>query len=126
MADGNFSLNNISIPVKSAVATFIIVGGWYLAAQNKLDQRFDDSAKETKAVEVKLNEIIVAQERRIEIAETQLAALIAQFDLAYNDRFTLTMMSEYALRDAIANPGKSIPDPRDPHKNIIVRLPNSP
>lgn len=44
---------------------------------------------------------------------------VEEFD---KDRYTLTMASEKALREAIANPGHKIPDPREPSKLIVVDL----
>ena len=38
------------------------------------------------------------------------------------DRYTLTMASEKALREAIENPGFRVPDPRDPSKIIVVEM----
>lgn len=40
------------------------------------------------------------------------------------DRYTLTMASEKALRTAIENPGMRVPDPRDPSKIIVVEVPD--
>lgn len=42
------------------------------------------------------------------------------------DRYTLTMASERALREAIENPGLRVPDPRDPNKIIVVEVPIKP
>lgn len=42
-----------------------------------------------------------------------------------NDRYTLTMASEKALREAIENPGFRVPDPRDPTNIIVVEVPES-
>ena len=39
------------------------------------------------------------------------------------DRYTLTMASEKALRTAIENPGMRVPDPREPSKIIVVEIP---
>jgi len=38
------------------------------------------------------------------------------------DRYTLTMASEKALRTAIENPGMRVPDPREPSKIIVVEV----
>lgn len=36
------------------------------------------------------------------------------------DHYGITAASEQALRQAIANPGHRVPDPRDPNKLIVV------
>jgi hypothetical protein len=36
------------------------------------------------------------------------------------DHFGKALMSEWALRTAIANPGMEVPDPRDPNRLIVV------
>ena len=38
-----------------------------------------------------------------------------------SEQFTVSMASEYALRDAIANPGRRVPDPRNPGQFFEVR-----
>lgn len=43
-----------------------------------------------------------------------------------NDRYSLTMASERALREAIENPGLRVPDPRDPTKIIVVEIKSDP
>ena len=43
-----------------------------------------------------------------------------------DDRYTLAMASERALREAIENPGHRVPDPRDPNRIIVVEIPDKP
>jgi len=38
------------------------------------------------------------------------------------DRYNLPMAAEDALREAIANPGHRVPDPRSPGEYIVVHL----
>ena len=42
-----------------------------------------------------------------------------------SDRYSLTMASERALREAIENPGLRVPDPRDPTRIIVVEVPEA-
>jgi hypothetical protein len=42
------------------------------------------------------------------------------------DRLGLTRASELAARAALENPGLRIPDPRDPNRVLVARLPGRP
>lgn len=42
------------------------------------------------------------------------------------DRFTLTAVAEQALREAVANPGHRVPDPRNPGQFFVVDRPGPP
>lgn len=54
------------------------------------------------------------------LLQQEIRELKMQQDTAYEDRFTLTMKAEDALRTAIANPGLRIPDPKNPGKYLQV------
>lgn len=50
----------------------------------------------------------------------KLSALTSRVDKLEADHYTRSEAAENALRFAIANPGLSVPDPRNPDKVIVV------
>ena len=50
-----------------------------------------------------------------------MSAKIDALTIQMGDRYTLTMAAENALREAMANPGHSVPDPRNPGQFFSVR-----
>jgi len=53
---------------------------------------------------------------------TELSQIRVELSSYENDRYTLTMASENALREAMANPGLSVPDPRHPGEYFQVTI----
>lgn len=106
---------------------FVVIGTvlgatWSLSAtQERRDSEQRERFNEfERSLNHKLNEKFNAIEHRFVGLEAKISEVESK---AVADRFTLTMASEQALRNAINNPGMPFADPRDPTKTIIVDVP---
>lgn len=72
-----------------------------------------ESSKVTIGLMVLILGGVVAVTALVVRIETKLASIMA-------DRYSLSMAAEDALREAIANPGHRVPDPRKPGQYIVV------
>jgi hypothetical protein len=88
---------------RSVVSVIVAIVGtavsatWILATQlASIHKSIDDTASTTRALAASIDEVRV-------------------------NSYTLSRASEVALRQAIAEPGRPVVDPRDPSKTIVVK-----
>ena len=85
------------VAVIGAIVGTAVPATWILATQlNAIHRAIDDQATTTKALAASIDEVRV-------------------------NSYTLSRASEVALRQAIAEPGRPVVDPREPSKTIVVK-----
>lgn len=77
------------------------------------------------SMKAETREALMSQQHRVETVQTNQQALVEAFKKFELESYSLAAASEVALRTAIENPGVRVPDPRNPDRLIVVRLPGA-